>query len=470
MLGFLRGDGKMSDNVKVERLVGRDEMNLAEFPITLLTDQSSKTVKTLIFEDDHGKLTITASDDLGLPTAPDADVLIALISLTKQRNNFTSATVQFSRYELLKLLGWDDHSRSYRRLDDSLRRWVGVTLRYDKCWYDNSIKCRVDASFHIIERVVIYDQEVRRTLRERQQTLPLSSFTWGQDFFISCKSDNIKRLDLDAYFALRSAVSKRLYRFLDKRFYLRAEWVFALRDLAFEHVGLSRGYTPAKIKEKLKPALEELERTGFLKPMTTAERYLSEKRGVWKIRLVHQATPVVARIAAEPVSLEQDLIARGVTAATAREVVRDFPEGRIRAQVERVDWLREKKPKKIADAGAYLVSAIRDDYAAPAGFVSREERARREADDRERLRQDREQRQQAAAAKALEHEHEAKVKQFWNGLTAIDQERVDAEALANAEPEDRVAWENAPKIMQKMLMQAMRDVQVRRLLNLPTTG
>src|SRR5947209_900344 len=56
---ILEGDGRMSDDAKVERLVGRDEMNLAEFPITLLTDQSSKTVKTLIFEDDHGKLTIT---------------------------------------------------------------------------------------------------------------------------------------------------------------------------------------------------------------------------------------------------------------------------------------------------------------------------------------------------------------------------------------------------------------------------
>jgi hypothetical protein len=460
----------MSDNAKVERLVGRDEMNLAEFPITLLTDQSSKTVKTLIFEDDHGKLTVTASDDLGLPTAPDADVLIALISLTKQRNNFTDATVQFSRYELLKLLGWDDHSRSYRRLDDSLRRWVGVTLRYDKCWFDNAIKCRVDASFHIIERAVIYDQEVRRTLRERQQTLPLSSFTWGRDFFVSCQADNIKRLDLDAYFALRSAVSKRLYRFLDKRFYLRAEWVFDLRELAFEHVGLSRGYTPAKIKEKLKPALEELEGTGFLKPMMPAERYLSEKRGVWKIRLVHQATPVVPRIAAQPVSLEEDLIARGVTAATAREVMRDFPEERVRAQIERVDWIKEKKPGRVKDLGAYLVKAIRDDYAPPAGFESRADRSRRLAADQERLHQDQERRNREAAAKVLEREAEEKVRLFWSGLTAAEQAKVEAEALANADQATRAGCTEGPAVMRKVLLRALREDFIRNRLDLPSKG
>lgn len=457
----------MGDDAKADRLIGRDEMNLAEFPVTLLTDRPSKTVKTLTFEDGHGKLTITASDDYGLPTAPDADVLIALIHLTKQRNNFTDATVQFSRYELLKLLGWDDHSRSYRRLDESLRRWVGVTLRYDKCWYDNSIKCRVDASFHIIDRAVIYDQEVRRTLRARQQTLPLSSFTWGRDFFASCQADNIKRLDLDTYFALRSAVSKRLYRFLDKRFYVRAEWVFDLRELAFDHVGLSRSYTAAKIKEKLRPALEELESIGFLRAMTTAERYTSEKRGEWKVRLIHETTPIVAKAVAEPVSLEHELTIRGVTGVTAREVVRDFPGDQVKAQIERVDWFREKKPGKVKDLGAYLVKAIRDDFAPPAGFESRADRAGREAADRERKRREQEQRQQEARAKAREHEEEALVRDYWTKLTPEEQVRIEAEALDKADPETRAGCMDGLPVMRKIMVRSVRESHIRQLLNLP---
>lgn len=457
----------MDNDAKADRLIGRDEMNLAEFPVTLLTDYSSKTVKTLTFEDGHGKLTITASDDYGLPTAPDADVLIALIYLTKQRNNFSDATVQFSRYELLKLLGWDDHSRSYRRLDESLRRWVGVTLRYDKCWYDNSIKCRVDASFHLIDRAVIYDQEVRRTLRAGQQTLPLSSITWGRDFFASCQADNIKRLDLDTYFALRSSVSKRLYRFLDKRFYIRAEWVFDLRELAFEYIGISRNYSVAKIKEKLKPALEELEGIGFLKAMKPSERYTSEKRGAWRIRLIHQPTTILAKPDPEPTGLEHELVIRGMTAATARELVRDFSEDRIKGQIERADFLRATRPGKVKDLGAYLVKAIRDDFAPPPGYESGADRARREAAERERRLQEQERRQQEAQAKARQQEEEDLVRAYWQRLTPEDQARVEADALANAEPTTRAGCTGGPPIMKKIMMRTIREAYIRQLLGLP---
>src|SRR4051794_11468876 len=125
----------MSDGGKDARpLVGRDEMNLAEFPITLLSDRADRDVKTIVFEGEHGQLTITGSDDHGLPTAADSDVIVALIQLTKVKNDFTDPTVTFTRYEVLELLGWPNDGRHYRRLDESLRRWVGVTLRYDESW------------------------------------------------------------------------------------------------------------------------------------------------------------------------------------------------------------------------------------------------------------------------------------------------------------------------------------------------
>src|SRR3954469_17712561 len=100
--------GKQADRRDVRDLVcpmGRDEMNLAEFPIALLTDRVPDGLKTLEFATGSGKLIVTGSDAHGLPTAMDADVIIGLIQLTKLRNNFTDPTVGFSRYELLRLLG-----------------------------------------------------------------------------------------------------------------------------------------------------------------------------------------------------------------------------------------------------------------------------------------------------------------------------------------------------------------------------
>src|SRR5690349_15066844 len=94
-------------------LIGRDEMNLAEFPITLLTDRVPEGQKTLHYEDRNGRLTVTGSDDYGLPKAADADVIVALIQLTKNKNNFSDHVVAFTRYELIKILNWQDVGKSY---------------------------------------------------------------------------------------------------------------------------------------------------------------------------------------------------------------------------------------------------------------------------------------------------------------------------------------------------------------------
>jgi hypothetical protein len=85
-------DGSLTEPVEVIRL-GKDEMNLAEFPITLLTDRVPKGKKIIqyrdrIFDEKSGKqltrkLTISADEANGLPTAVDDDVILGLIQLTK---------------------------------------------------------------------------------------------------------------------------------------------------------------------------------------------------------------------------------------------------------------------------------------------------------------------------------------------------------------------------------------------------
>ncbi len=96
----------MRDEGEDLRRVGRDEMNLCEFPIATLADRVPEGCKTMVFEDRHGRLTVSGSDAYGLPAAPDSDVIVGLIQLTKLRNDFTNPTVTFTRYELLRLLGW----------------------------------------------------------------------------------------------------------------------------------------------------------------------------------------------------------------------------------------------------------------------------------------------------------------------------------------------------------------------------
>ena len=252
---------------------GRDEMNIAEFPITLLTDRAPKGLNKIehrdrIFDAGSGKeitrrLTITVPQEYGLPTSIDDDIILALIQLTKQQNNFTREEVFFTRRQLIEMLGWTDKGRNYDRIEISLDRWASTYLRYENAWWDNEGRRWTSGGFHIIDSFRISDG---RTSNGQGQ-LFRSQVTWGSEFFKSCQAGYLKSLDYDLYIRLKYHPSKRMYRFLDKRFYRRAEWTFELRDFAIEHVGLSRDYQDAgKIKEKLQLGIEELERIGFLSP------------------------------------------------------------------------------------------------------------------------------------------------------------------------------------------------------------
>jgi len=177
----------------------KDELNLAEFPIAALTDRIPDGQTTMVFEDrlerrDSApivrRLTITGTHKHGLPTSLDDEVLVGLIQLTKRRSNFTDPRVQFSRYELIELLGWPQSGQSYRRIEEALHRWVGVVLMYENAWWDNAAKSWVDEQFHVLDNVTLYDRERWRTSaragksgkgdktgpRTDKPPLPLSSF------------------------------------------------------------------------------------------------------------------------------------------------------------------------------------------------------------------------------------------------------------------------------------------------------
>ena len=139
----------------------------------------------------------------------------------------------------------------------------------------------------------------------------------------------------------------------------------------------------------------------------------------------------------EPTGLERELVERGVTQGVAADLVRDLSEDRIRRQIEVLDWLRETKPKRVKDLGAYLARAIREDYAVPAGFEGRAERAAREAAERAATEREAEVRR----SKARVQEERDRIKAFLASLTPKERAALDAEALAGAAPADRAAYE-----------------------------
>lgn len=426
---------------------GKDELNFAEFPLAAISDRFNPDQKTLVFEDrifDASRremvprqLTITASDQYGLPTAHDDEVILGLIQLTKLKN-FADKRVHFTRYQLLRLLGWRAEGKSYDRLEKSLNRWIGVTLYYKNAWWDREEKCWVDEKFHILERIQLYDRERSHNSQgERQTPLELSSFTWSEVIFKSFKAGNLKSVDFEFLKDLESAVSKRLYRFLDKRFYHRKRWEFNLKEVSWEHIGLSRNYDAANIKRKLRPAIRELEAKGFLKAMPETERFVKISSGEWLIRFEAAAVEPVETQSLAPSTgdaLIHALVERGVTQNTAAHLSRSYSEDRIKTQLEVFDWmLGQKDPKMARNPAGFLIASIKGEYTPPKGFVSKGDAEKRaqQAETRKRKEEERK-------ARALAREEERKRSQaqlcetFWASLSQDERNRLQGEALEHA--------------------------------------
>jgi plasmid replication initiation protein len=251
-----------------ERLISRDEMNLAEFPLTVLSTRASPSVKTLEFRDTirkkNGEIVnrewiITGADKFGLPTASDDEILIGLLKLTVDQG-FVQRKVFFTRYELLKVLNWTTEGRSYQRLQKAFDRLSGVRIKATNAFYDNAAKSHSTINFGLIDNYEINDGR-----EAGDGTLLPSFFTWSDVLFRSFQVGYIKKLDLGFYLKLQSAVSKRLYRFLDKHFWYRSKIRIKLFMLAHEKLGVSRNYRfVSSLKQQIDPAIAELMATGFL--------------------------------------------------------------------------------------------------------------------------------------------------------------------------------------------------------------
>ena len=175
--------------------------------------------------------------------------------------------------------------------------------------------------------------------------------------------------------------------------------------------------------------------------MTREERYTKVKRGEWTVS-VRKASAVTQGLLfeADDSDLVDDpliaaLVDRGVTPASAAELLESYGSERIEAQLEVFDWLIAKKNKAISkNPAGYLTAAIRTNYAPPRAFESQADRGHRLAEDAARKQLAAEAKRREAAAKQAEEAAEsARVQSYWESLGPAEQEAFKQEALADSE-------------------------------------
>src|SRR3954454_23900424 len=195
---------------------GRDEMNLADFPISALprvqkSDGEGKKLDRMEFTASRydpasrqrveQKVILTSTARDGLPTPADEHVILALLCVSKHADNFAGDTVRFSPPQLFEIMGWAPNGRSYTRLRDVLRRLKSLTIRYENAWwdvvgrgYEEEVATGIISGYRIARQV----SGPRKPGKELQ-----SYVTWTQSFQESLERGNLKRLNLKVFFELQ---------------------------------------------------------------------------------------------------------------------------------------------------------------------------------------------------------------------------------------------------------------------------
>ena len=450
--------------VDEELRAGKDEMNLVEYPITLLSRRHESEIKTIEFSDtitgEKGKIikrewVVTGSDKYGLPLAQDNDVLLALLALGKEQG-LESKKIHFSRYRLCQIMGWKLGGTNYRRIEETLNRFGGVHIFAKNALWDNKKKSYVTMGFGIIDDFYLYDSP-RYT---GQEPFPFSYVNLGEVLYESIKAGYIKNLDLKAYYALESSVTKRLYRYLDKKRYDgKKKFEINIFSLAETHLGLQKTKYASQIKEKLDTAHEELIKAGFLKSVEyqktsdgSSEKVIYTFGKKTELAESDAVSPGKKEKASPeaPAQVDDPLLARlleiGVTRAMARKIFKEFSREVIQAQV---DALPHRDAK---DRPAALISAIREGWSLPGAFQEAEARKKRDEEEEQLRKQE----------KCREAELKSRVAEYLAKLSDDEMAELRKEAAEMAMGEGNVLFRDR-KISENVIRGYVHDIVVKRL-------
>lgn len=297
---------------------GRDELNLIDFPIGTLSykqplDSDGNRVPELVFsvssfDEDLGcvvpkRLTTRTSSQHGFPTPKEEQLLIGLMLLTRVKNNFTDARVEFRPGELYSLMNWPNDSTSKRHLRVGLDRLSGVKLKYENSW-SNGAGQTYEKDF----TTGILDSYQLTTLKSGQSHRVAQPcwVQWSAEVFADIQAGNVTQLNTPEYFGLKYPVAQRMYRFLNR--HLAGHTFFEMNLHAFAtHVGLSETRHVGKIKDRLRNGLQELESVeGFIRPLPIHERCKKLGRGHWIIRFERAVATTTARPVIRPIGKPAD--------------------------------------------------------------------------------------------------------------------------------------------------------------------
>jgi len=312
--------------------------------------------------------------------------------LTKEAG-FTQM-VPFSGYQVEKIMEKNkEGGKDYKSFREIMNQLVGITVYAEETFWDNKQKKYItieDEAFHIIERWKFNKKGKKGE----------GFFKWGDVIYQSIVENGyIKNLDIKFYYSLEEPLARRLFRFLDKVMAETDDYEIDIFELA-GHLGISYFKYISKIKERLDPAIEELKKRGWIRD----GRYVKRK-GFLRVRFLRKA---LSRIELDDENIQNEkkdkngkrkkaekayenevfdkLSSVGVTRRVAEQLIKEYPEEVITAQIEALAH------RKADDPAAMLISSIQNNWNIPVRYQekikkeqgNREQKQQREKEEREK--------------------------------------------------------------------------------------
>ena len=251
------------DAIALPATPGKDEMNFAEFPIALLTDRAPKGQKSIKFEDTGLR---RAAEEAHYPQAGHRGIGGIRPAHGHRRHGRPRPDPAHQAEERFHPArggihpAGADHACSAGRTKarattaSSFRCFASKASHYiyDNAWWDARQKKWTTRAFNIIDNVEINDSRASNG----QGGLFPSRIVWNEVVFDSFQAGFLRNIDFQLCMRLEHPTALRMYRFLGKRFYIKPDWTFDLKEFAYEHIGLGRNYEGGtQIARKLKPAI-----------------------------------------------------------------------------------------------------------------------------------------------------------------------------------------------------------------------
>lgn len=216
---------------------------------------------------------VGGSERYGLPGEKEQDVYVAILELISRNGGVPEdGVLSFSLYELLRIMGDEDSGQLYINLKRALRTLSRTTVESHRAFFSARSKQYISDEFQLFTLSWAETEDLDGNRVKDRHELLLHPY-----FVESYNDDYAGKLDTELYWSLKRATSKRMFRLLDHYAAERREggsrfWEVDLRDLQ----GLMplQGSTPAKLKETLNKAHEELLECGYLAKVEYTERKL----------------------------------------------------------------------------------------------------------------------------------------------------------------------------------------------------